>query len=78
MILAFWAAPVMTLGHLVFALGMTSYILIGIYFEERNLAQFHGRVYEDYRRDVPILVPGLGGHKYSPEGSKHRRGSAAS
>lgn len=77
MMLAFWATPAMTLGHLVFALGMTGYILIGIYFEERNLVQFHGRAYEQYRHEVPMLVPGLGGHKHSAETGEHGRGSAA-
>ncbi len=57
-ITAFWATPTMTLTHLVFALGLTSYILMAIPFEERNLATYHGKNYADYRRRVPMLIPG--------------------
>lgn len=57
---AFWATPTMTLTHLVFALGLTTYILIAIPFEERNLIQYHGEKYVDYRRRVPMLIPGTG------------------
>ena len=55
----FWATPTMTLTHLVFALGMTAYILIAIPFEERNLVMYHGKRYADYRRNVPMLIPGM-------------------
>jgi protein-S-isoprenylcysteine O-methyltransferase Ste14 len=55
----FWSTPTMTLTHLVFALGMTAYILIAIPFEERNLAEYHGKTYADYRRRVPMLIPRL-------------------
>lgn len=58
-ITAFWATPTMTLTHLVFALGLTTYILIAIPFEERNLVTSHGKNYADYRRRVPMLIPGL-------------------
>jgi protein-S-isoprenylcysteine O-methyltransferase Ste14 len=51
-----WATPTMTAAHLVLALGMTAYILVAIYFEERNLVQFHPE-YAEYRRRVPMLVP---------------------
>ena len=53
----FWATPTMTAAHLVFALATTAYILIAIQWEERDLAGEHGRVYESYRRKVPMLIP---------------------
>ncbi|MHB8861725.1 MAG: methanethiol S-methyltransferase [Pirellulaceae bacterium] len=59
-IMAFWATPTMTVTHLVFAMGMSAYILIAIPFEERNLVTYHGKEYAEYRRNVPLLVPGLG------------------
>jgi protein-S-isoprenylcysteine O-methyltransferase Ste14 len=58
-ITVFWATPTMTLSHLVFALGMTAYILAAIPFEERDLLNFHGKRYADYRRKVAMLIPGL-------------------
>jgi protein-S-isoprenylcysteine O-methyltransferase Ste14 len=56
---ASWAAPTMTVAHLVFALGITGYILIAIQFEERDLSREHGPAYEAYRRRVPMLLPRL-------------------
>jgi protein-S-isoprenylcysteine O-methyltransferase Ste14 len=60
-LIAFWAAPTMTLGHLIFAVGMTGYILLAVQFEERDLVRIFGDRYRDYRRRVPMLIPGLGG-----------------
>lgn len=57
--IAFWATPTMTIAHLLFALGMTAYILIAIPFEERNLIEHFGRQYIDYRRSVGGLIPRL-------------------
>jgi protein-S-isoprenylcysteine O-methyltransferase Ste14 len=47
----------MTLGHLIFALATTAYILIAIQLEERDIVRIHGEAYEDYRRKVSMLIP---------------------
>lgn len=55
----FWAAPTMTVAHLVFALATTVYILIAIQLEERDLVDAFGDRYLDYRRSTPMLLPRL-------------------
>jgi protein-S-isoprenylcysteine O-methyltransferase Ste14 len=57
--LAFWAAPEMTAGHLLLALGVSAYMLIAIRYEERDLTDLFGEDYRRYRSDVGMLTPRL-------------------
>jgi protein-S-isoprenylcysteine O-methyltransferase Ste14 len=58
-LLTFWAAPVMTSAHLFFAVMTTAYILVAIRFEEADLVTLHGDKYQQYRKEVPMLIPAV-------------------
>lgn len=56
-IIAFWATPVMTVGHLVFAVATTAYIFIALQFEERDLVNIFGEKYKNYQEKVSMVIP---------------------
>ncbi|NBC65874.1 MAG: DUF1295 domain-containing protein [Bacteroidetes bacterium] len=56
-LIAFWATPHMTVGHFVFSAGMTLYIFVGVYYEEKAMARRFGDDYQDYRERVPKFIP---------------------
>ena len=58
-LIAVWATPVMTVGHLTLALLLTGYILVGVTLEERDLARHVGADYDRYRSQTPMFLPSL-------------------
>ena len=60
LLLGFWCVPVMTAGRLLFAVGLSAYVLIGVAFEERDLVHQFGDRYRRYREQVGMLVPRFG------------------
>lgn len=55
--IAFWSAPTMTAGHLLFALVLSAYMILAIRYEERDLVGHFGSQYTEYRRNVPAFIP---------------------
>lgn len=66
LLIGFWAVPRMSAGHLLFSIGMTAYILLGIFFEERDLIARFGSRYRDYRERVSMILPFMRGGDGKP------------
>src|SRR2546427_9117450 len=65
-LIAFWATPLITAGHLLFAVVTTAYILVAIQLEEHDLVQADRATYERYRREAAMLIPLPKGKKSAP------------
>ena len=77
-LIGIWAAPVMTVGHCVFATAMSFYVFIGLLFEERDLVRQFGQRYLAYRQSVPKVIPPSGhlprpSNKATPHGTRSDR-----
>ena len=62
-LIVFWATPIMTVSHLVFALMCTAYILVAVQFEEKDLEAEFGEKYRQYKEAVPMIIPALKARK---------------
>ncbi|HEY2683175.1 MAG TPA: hypothetical protein VGI93_06685 [Steroidobacteraceae bacterium] len=69
-LMIFWAAPTMTVAHLVFSMATTAYILIAIRWEENDLVAAFGPSYEDYRARTPMLIPRIRARRATMAASK--------
>jgi methanethiol S-methyltransferase len=76
-LLTFWAAPVMTVAHLFFAVMTTAYILVAIRLEETDLLAAHGDKYQRYREEVPMIVPSLRANTTLDERERREKTMAA-
>ncbi|MEX5558045.1 isoprenylcysteine carboxylmethyltransferase family protein [Pseudomonas rhodesiae] len=66
-LIAFWATPHMTAGHLLFSMGMTVYIFIGASFEEKDLVALFGKRYRRYQQEVGMILPWVKSRKKDAE-----------
>ena len=57
LLIAFWSTPDMTLGHLIFAAALSLYIVVGMFYEKRDLIALHGKAYADYAAEIPAVIP---------------------
>ncbi|HEY2827092.1 MAG TPA: hypothetical protein VGJ04_05775, partial [Pirellulales bacterium] len=71
--MAFWMTPMMSVGHLLFAGVLTAYMVAASKIEERDLTNHFGRLYEDYRRQVPAFVPRIGRRRSATEAAAEAR-----
>jgi len=58
-VIMLWSAPLMTVTHFLCASLMTTYIVIAIQFEEKDLVSSLGDKYKEYQKTVPMLIPGF-------------------